>query len=271
MEKAVPIIKGNICGPKISVCLAAYNGAEYIGDQIASILQQLAPDDELIVIDDASTDNTVAVVNQFNDPRLKLIKHQTNAGYVKTFQEALQAAQGEYLFIADQDDIWLPGRVAAMCRALDTSDVVATNLAVLDPDNYANVGKGLPGPFGQSDWHLKRADAQKNFRNLLGIYAGNRPYYGSAMALRKEALRTILPFAKYLPEHYDLWIAIYGNLARSISHLELRSVAHRFHGANDTPNRPRWHLIIWTRARLLLVTAQLGWRILRNRRAKVNS
>jgi len=249
----------------VSVCMAAYNGAQFIVPQIESILEQLPADGELIVIDDASRDNTVELIETFNDPRIKLIQHPTNQGFVKTFQEGLQLAGGNYIFIADQDDIWLSGRVAAMCQALETSQIVATNLNVLGSEG------GLPGPYGQSDWHLRAKDSTKHFRNLIGIYAGNRPYYGSAMALRKEALGTILPFARYLPEHYDLWIAIYGNLVRSIRHLEIRSVAHRFHGANDTPQKPRLHLVLWTRTRLLLVTAQLGARILRNSRAKVNS
>lgn len=268
---------------KVSVCLAAYNGAEFIEPQINSILAQLGSDDELIVIDDASTDDTAEIVNRIAanlaatnlnafpqlsspaGPQVKLIRHWENAGYVKTFSEALRLAHGEYVFISDQDDIWLPGRVAAMAAALETSQVVATNLAVLGREG------GLPGPYRQSDWRLRAIDSGRHLRNIIGIYAGNRPYYGSAMAMRRSALDTILPFAPYMTEQYDLWIAIYGNLVRSISHLDIRSVEHRFHGANDTPERPRFPLLLWTRTRLLLVTAQLGWRILRNTRTKVNS
>jgi len=245
--------------------MAAYNGSKFIGQQIDSILPQLARDDELIVIDDCSTDNTAELVANYQDPRIKLIRHATNLGYVKTFQEALRLASGDYIFISDQDDVWLPGRVAAMCEELARVDVVATNLSVVGRDG------GLRGPYGQTDWHLRASDSRHHFRNIIGIYAGNRPYYGSAMAIRREALDTILPFACYMNEQYDLWIAIYANLARSITHLDIRSVAHRYHVANDTPERPRFPLLLWTRTRLLLVTAQLYARILRNRRRNVNS
>jgi len=248
----------------VSVCLAAYNGAEFIGPQIESILAQLGADDELIIIDDASTDATVAVIKEFTAPQIRLIQHATNLGYVKTFQEALWAARGDYIFISDQDDVWLPGRVTAMSQALAEVQVVATNLSVLGREG------GLRGPYGQADWRLRAADSTHHLRNIIGIYAGNRPYYGSAMAMRREALPLILPFARYMTEQYDLWIGIYANLARSIRHLEIRSVAHRYHGGNDTPNNPRFPLLLWTRTRLLIVTAQLGWRILRNGNKKVN-
>ena len=248
----------------VSVCMAAYNGSEFIIPQIESILTQLTPDDELIIIDDYSKDNTADLVAGLGDLRIKLIRHETNQGYVKTFQEGLNLAQGDYVFIADQDDIWLEGRVAAMCAELEKVQVVATNLSVIGREG------GLIGPYGQNDWRLRAADSTHHLRNIIGIYAGNRPYYGSAMAMRREALQTILPFARYMNEQYDLWIGIYANLARSISHLEIRSVAHRYHGANDTPDRPRFPLLLWTRTRLLIVTAQLGARILRNRRPKVN-
>ncbi|WP_425956314.1 glycosyltransferase [Xylanimonas sp. McL0601] len=234
--------------PQISVCMAAYNGGRYIEEQLRSILDQLGPDDEVVVVDDASRDDTAAVVEGFEDARVRLVRSPANRGYVRTFEAALGAARGSYVFLADQDDVWRPGRVEAMCAALDGRAVVATNLATLGS------GETLVGPFGQPDWHLRAADSDRPLRNVLGILAGNRPYYGCAMAVRRDALKLVLPFPEFLVESHDLWLALAGNLSHSMRHLELRSIERRLHGENQTPNRPRGPLAV-LRSRLLLLRA----------------
>ncbi len=234
--------------PAISVCLATYNGAAYVREQLGSILEQLGPHDEVVVVDDASKDGTADVVASIGDPRVRLERASVNRGYVRTFEAALRLARGQHLFLADQDDIWLPGRVDAMRAALGERSVVATNLTTLGGDD------AIVGPFGQPDWRLRAADSDRPLRNVLGILAGNRPYYGCAMALRRDALDVALPFPTFLDESHDLWIALVGNLSRSVQHLETRSIARRLHGENQTPNRPRGPLAV-LRSRLMLVRA----------------
>ncbi|MDV7237616.1 glycosyltransferase, partial [Listeria monocytogenes] len=95
--------------PRISVCMAAYNGANHIREQIESILLELSATDELVIIDDCSTDSTKSVVEGIGDPRIRLIAGTTNAGYVRTFERALSESRGRYVFLSDQDDIWIPG------------------------------------------------------------------------------------------------------------------------------------------------------------------
>ncbi|ACZ31581.1 glycosyl transferase family 2 [Xylanimonas cellulosilytica DSM 15894] len=246
--------------PEISVCMAAYNGARYIGEQLRSILDQLGPDDEVVVVDDASKDATADVVEAVGDPRVRLLRAPANRGYVRTFEAAIQAARGRFVFLADQDDVWRAGRVTAMRAALEDRAVVATNLATL--------GRGgtLTGPFGQPDWHLRAADSDRPWRNVLGILAGNRPYYGCAMAVRRDALTVALPFPAYLNESHDLWLALVGNLSHSMRHLELRSIERRLHGENQTPNRPRGPLAV-LRSRLLLLRA-IATLLVRRRRLR---
>ena len=79
--------------PRISVCMAAYNGARHIKEQIASILTEIGKHDELIVVDDSSTDETVSIINGIDDSRIRLIKAEQNNGYVKTFERALGEAR----------------------------------------------------------------------------------------------------------------------------------------------------------------------------------
>jgi glycosyltransferase involved in cell wall biosynthesis len=219
--------------PRVSVCLATYDGARYVHEQLRSVLAELGPTDEVVVVDDASTDGTADVVAAIDDPRIRLVRAARNRGYVTTFAAALESARGELLLLCDQDDVWVPGRVAAMVAALGRADVVATNLATLDgPDR-------IRGPYGQQDWHLRAAASRHRVRNVLGVLAGNRPYYGCAMGVRRSVLRTALPLPAYLVESHDLWFALWGNVVGTVEHLELRSVRRRYHESNASPDRPR--------------------------------
>lgn len=232
---------------RASVCMATWNGERYVTEQLQSILQQLGPADEVVVVDDASSDGTVAAVRAFDDPRIRLIARPQNLGYVRTFEEALRQSRGEYLFLADQDDVWLPGRVEAMIAALADHDVVASNLTTL------GVSESLEGPFGQPDWRLRSSTSTHRVRNVLGILTQALPYYGCAMALRRSALnKGVLPFPSFLFESHDTWIALYGNIRGRMAHLDRRTVARRLHGANETPNRPR-ALAKVLRSRLLML------------------
>jgi glycosyltransferase involved in cell wall biosynthesis len=244
--------------PRVSVCVATYRGAPWVVEQLESVLAQLGADDEVVVVDDASPDDTVDRVRSIGDPRIRLIAREQNLGYVRTFEQALREARGDMLLLADQDDVWEDGRVAAMVTALhDGADVVATNLATLDgPDS-------IRGPYGQADWHLRAASSGHRVRNVLGVLIGNMPYYGCAMGLRRSALATVLPFPPLLTESHDLWIALQGNVVGRMRHLELRSVRRRFHADNASPDKPRG-LTMVLRSRWMLVRASAE--LLRRRR-----
>lgn len=232
-------------GVRVSVCVATYRGERFVAEQLRSVLDQLTDRDEVVVVDDASRDGTADVVAALGDPRVRLMRAPHNRGYVRTFEETLRLARGKYLLLADQDDVWVPGRVDAMVAALADAKVVATNLARLDgPDR-------IRGPYGQADWRLEPRTSGHHVRNVLGVLAGNRPYYGCAMGVRRDVLDGLLPFPPFLTESHDLWIALYGNVERSMRHLALRSVRRRFHAGNATPERPRGPLAV-LRSRFML-------------------
>lgn len=234
----------------VSVCMATYNGARFVEEQLESILEQLPADGEVVVVDDASTDDTVAVVSAIGDPRIHVTVHEANSGYVATFEDALRLAGGAALVLSDQDDVWAPGRLDALVGALQNADVVASNLA-LYPD-----GAPLPTPFGGSDWHLSASTSTHRLRNSLGVLAGAMPYFGCAMAMRPSARSRILPFPAFLTESHDLWIALSGNAGRSMAHLEQVTVLRRLHDANTSPSRPRGPVEV-LKARWMLVRAIL--------------
>lgn len=228
---------------RVSVCMATYNGAAHVEEQIASILPELKDGDELVIVDDASTDDTAEVIEQIGDQRIRLIRSAVNRGYVKTFEAALTASQGDYVFLSDQDDVWIPGRIDSMVAALQHADVVASNF----------------GYFGQAprrieSLRLRSADSSRRWANLLTLWIGIRPYYGCAMGFRSSAKDLILPFPRFLVETHDQWIALVGNLRGSMAHLEPNTLNRRLHDNNTTPKTAR-SLGRILRARFMLARA----------------
>lgn len=109
----------------ISVVMAVYNGKLYFRKQMQSILEQELMVDEVIIVDDCSTEKVCSEINEFRArfPRTKIkyFEHKDNKGYAQTFFEALKHASGDIIFLSDQDDIWLPNKTNQM------TDVLAAN------------------------------------------------------------------------------------------------------------------------------------------------
>ena len=216
---------------RASVCMATYNGERFLREQLGTILEQLEPGDEIVVVDDASRDTTTTVLADLTQ-RLRLFRHERNVGYVRTFEEAMTRATGDVLLLSDQDDVWLPGHRSELVAAASTAGVAASNLELLGPG-------GFPGPYGQQDWALRASDSTRHWRNVGSVLAGNRPYFGCAMAVHRPLLNLVLPFPAWLYESHDLWIAVCANVAGRMAHVETRTVARRLHDANSSSPRPR--------------------------------
>jgi glycosyltransferase involved in cell wall biosynthesis len=216
-------------GIRASVCMATYKGAEYVAEQIESIVAQLGPDDELVIVDDCSPDDTAAVIvstiDRLGESRVFLTTTDTNVGYVRAFEAAIRRARGRFVFLSDQDDVWTPGRHELMIAGLSRSLVVAGNHSIL-------------GRNGARLWYppLRARGSRRYLANLFAIMIGYRPYFGCAMGFRREAIDGgILPIPEYVTESHDIWIAITGNVRHSIRHLDEVVVERRLHDSNQTP------------------------------------
>lgn len=220
-------------GPRVSVCMATYNGERFVRAQVASILDELQPQDELVIVDDASRDSTVRVLQGIDDPRVIVRAREVNRGYVRTFEEAISLATGDIILLSDQDDVWVPGRRELFVAALAEAEVAASNLELLDS------GDPLPHPITRRPWRLRADQSAQGLRNNLRILAGVAPYYGCAMGFRRDVRERILPFPGLLTESHDLWIALFGNAHRTMRHIESVTTRRRIHDANASPSRPR--------------------------------
>src|SRR3990170_615318 len=138
---------------KISVCIATYNGEKYIKEQLDSILPQLNQTAEIIISDDSSTDNTLQIIDAFNDKRIVVFPNQKFRSPIFNFENALSHSSGDYIFLADQDDVWLPGRLAKMIPLFDEFDVVVHDCKVVNEnlevfyESYFSEVNGGPGFF----------------------------------------------------------------------------------------------------------------------------
>lgn len=208
----------------ISVCMACYNGAKYIEKQLNSILIQLDKNDEVIVIDDCSSDDTPKIIQSIADSRIRFFENKKRCGVNKNFERAISLAEKGYIFMADQDDIWTPGRKNKMLEPmlngktlLISGNTVAINAEGKDIDY--NLGK------------LSSASSRKYKKNIVDIMLGRAYYYGCAMAFNKKLNKIILPFPEYIESH-DLWIAMAANMIHENAHIEDVVLQRRIHGNN---------------------------------------
>lgn len=234
--------------PRVSVCMATYNGEHYLAEQLKSILDGLHPHDEIVIVDDASTDGTVAVAQSIDDPRIRVIRQTENSGYVRTFEAAISASVGDIVFLSDQDDVWVPGRRDLFIAALTDRSIAAGDLVLLGDD------APLSSPLTGRPWKLSALPGGGSVRNELRLLAGDAPYYGCAMAFRREAVEVLLPFPDFLVESHDLWIATVGNTARSLAHIRQPVLRRRLHESNASAPRPRG-VVKALRSRWMLIRA----------------
>lgn len=208
----------------VSVCMASYNGEKFIYEQINSILIELEETDELIIIDDCSKDSTIKIIESFKDNRIRLYKNPVNLGVVKTFEKAISLSKNENIFLSDQDDIWIKGRVDLMMNSLNNKNyfLVSSNFISIDKNGQLIYNNFMP---------LRDEESHEYLKNIVNIFLGKINYYGCAMAFKREFISYILPFPK-LVENHDLWIAMFANIMKKNVHIIDETLQHRIHGNN---------------------------------------
>lgn len=226
----------------ISVCLAAYNGEKYIAEQLNSILSQIGEDDEVVVSDDGSTDRTLEVVAQLNDPRIHVV-HSTAHRYNKNFQNAMLAAKGDIIFFSDQDDVWLPGKVEACLKALEKVDLVCHNCIVTDCDLKPT------NPSFFSFYHSGPGLLKNALKNT---------YYGNSLAFRRKVMEEALPLPDTGEIGHDLWLGLVAEMIGRVCFIDTPYLLYRRHddafsrtgSFAKRSKRPLW-VKLWSRVVVL--------------------
>lgn len=221
--------------PKISILMTSYNHERYIKESLESILEQTYSDFELIIVDDCSTDSSFNIISSFDDPRITVIKNERNMGPEFAFDILHKTAKGEYIAIADSDNVWKKNKLEKQVAFLDSNPqytAVFTRANIID--EKGEISKDKSNPYD----NIFNVDNRSRYDWLRQFF-----YYGNCLChpsilIKKEAYREcnmIVNSIWQLPDFYK-WIRLC--LKKEIYVLEDKLINFRVHsdntsGAND--------------------------------------
>lgn len=217
--------------PKVSVVLVSYNGEKYINQQIQSILKQTYQDIELLVCDDASTDNTQQIVRSLTkkDKRIILYANKKNVGTGKNVELGLQKSRGEYIAISDQDDYWINNKLKQQVEFLEKNkeiSLVYHDSIICDQDlkrlypSFRNLQKGK-----LTNIH----NVQVENDSLLALLRENH-ISGHTIMIRRNLLKNIIPIPRNI--FPDWWVALVAATFSKIGFIEKPLSKYRQHSNN---------------------------------------
>lgn len=210
--------------PAISIAMATHNGLPYVRRQLASILDQIETSDQLVIVDDASSDGTWEFLRTVDHPAIELVRQPVNLGVRRTFQAALAACRHDLVFLCDQDDVWRHDKRATVVRAFrdrpDTT-IVVSDARLIDADDRVVAGSFM--------------ETRGGFRgDLVSTVLKNR-YLGCAMAMRRSLLALALPVPPGAPMH-DMWLGAMGTIAGHVAFIDEPLIDYRRHDRNVSPS-----------------------------------
>lgn len=200
----------------ISVCMATYNGSKYIKEQVESIIPQLTDEDELVVSDDGSKDDTLKILSAFRDKRIKVYLNTGEHGFVKNFENSLNHSEGDVIFLSDQDDIWKPDKVKRIIPLLDNYDLIVHDAELIDGE-----GKSLCKTY-YSLMHEKTGFLANLWKTR---------WLGCCMVFKRDVLNVCLPFPEGIVGH-DYWIGMMGMVKFKYCFLNDVMISYRRHNSN---------------------------------------
>jgi glycosyltransferase involved in cell wall biosynthesis len=223
---------------KISVAMCTYNGAAHLREQLESITAQTRVPDELVVCDDRSTDDTVRIIESFaaHSPfPVRLRVNEQNLGSTKNFERAISLCEGDFIALADQDDVWLPEKLRRLEDALSGEN---TALAFTDGE----VVDERLRPLDESVWQTIRfgPEEQRLFRegNAFTVLLDHNVVTGAAMAFKAKFKELILPIPNDLihdgiPVLHDWWAALMISAVGDVSFCSESLFKYRQHSSQQ--------------------------------------
>lgn len=203
---------------KISIALATYNGADYIGAQLDSFIAQSRPPDELVITDDQSTDATAAIVREFAERAPFSVRFESNPqrlGAMLNFDRALGLCTGDLVLLSDQDDVWLPEKIETLACA-----------ATRHPDMGCIINDAL-----LSDASLHSSGISKMEQIKAAGLPATAMVQGCCAAFRRDFLDCLLPIPPSQQAH-DNWLVQMADLLSQTVRLGKPLQYYRRHGGN---------------------------------------
>ena len=214
---------------KINILMATYNGRKYLKKQIDSILNQTYSDFRLLISDDASTDSTLKILEEYEkkDSRGEIYSHETKLGVVANFEFLINKVRSEYFMFADQDDLWEPDKIEKSLKKLEEtgSDLVYTDLEVVDD----KLNQIEPSFWKQKGFY----DKITKYNSFESLYLNNY-INGCTMLCKSSWINDFLPLpktSKYVI--HDYWIALVVSHRGKMAYIEKPTIKYRQHGKNQ--------------------------------------
>lgn len=203
----------------VSVCMATYNGENFIQEQLDSIIRNISRSDEIIISDDGSTDATLDILHHYAVQYNNIHFFQgPGKGVIKNFEFAINQANGDYIFLTDQDDVWEINKVE---KVLDCFHKKHCKVVVHDATIIDGTGKLLEESFFA--YRSSKAGVIKNFVK--------NSYLGCCMAFKREILTEVLPIPNQIAMH-DWWIGMISELEHGSVFISDKLIRYRRHGNN---------------------------------------
>ena len=205
----------------ISIAVCTYDGEKYIVEQLDSLAGQDYPNLEIVIVDDCSNDNTYALLEQYqqkHNNNIRLYKNTENLGFNKNFERALSLCLGNYIAIADQDDIWDLQKISLMMKNKKDNLLLYHDSAIMNNDGSltGKMSDGHRFVSGQCEEYL--------------LY--NNSVSGHTCFINKELLPHIIPFPPNM--YYDWWMSYTAACLGRIDFIDASLVKHRRHTSNST-------------------------------------
>lgn len=204
----------------VSIAMATYNGEKYLLQQLYSIIAQTHLPDEIIIVDDCSTDNTREILKQYSYKYdfIKLYFNETNSGVVKTFEHAIGLCSGDFIALADQDDVWFPTKIEELVNNIGDSWLIHSDAMLVDR-NLQIINES----------HFAYSKNKHKWSFIDYLISNN--VTGCTMMFNKKLLQYILPFPTgfYIHDHY---IALVASYHHKIKLYNKPLIYYRQHGAN---------------------------------------
>jgi len=208
-----------------SVALCSYNGGRFIHAQLSSILGQTQLPDEVVICDDNSTDKTIEIIRRTMSDfggEFKLVQNGETLGYARNFEKCISLCSGEIIFLSDQDDVWLPEKIAktneAMSRSPDTG-MIFSDGKVLN-DDLEDSGYTIYGRHGIPELEQHQIVSSMLKRDVW--------IKGCTMAVRSELRKYLFPVCAGLWGH-DWWMAFVSAVISRITFLDEPLMLYRRH------------------------------------------
>jgi glycosyltransferase involved in cell wall biosynthesis len=218
--------------PTVAVVVATYNGATYLRAQLESIVQQTYKPSQIIIVDDASVDDTITIAHAFAaaHPEVMVVQNETRLGYIKNFEKGMLLANASYVALSDQDDIWVPNKLEVLMHAIGDQLLAYSDSELIDA-NGDLLHKKMSTIKNQLAYHTP-------IMYTIGAWAP-----GHAMLFKKELIDKAAPFPALVT--HDFWLGFVATCYSRVVYVNEPLVHYRQHMQNaigaDTTKSARAH------------------------------